>query len=148
MKPTRPKYALRNPAKASSTQLGANQIHIGKVVRASGGIFVNVPTLAPNQNFGPCQVFTKRPRVGDLVMVGFVEGRTASLSVIGTAHLNHRIVQLDDPVDPQDAATKKYVDDKIADLLAKLLAKSAGYVLDYAAPDHTHPEYASSGHNH
>jgi len=148
VKPTRPKYAITNPSKASSVRLPANQIHIGKVVRADGGIFVNVPSLSPNQNFGPCQVFTKRPRVNDLVMVGFVEGKTSNLAVIGTAHLNHRIVQIDDPVDPQDAATKKYVDDKVAELLAKLIAKDSGYVLSYADPNHTHSGYASSSYTH
>lgn len=138
MKPTRPRYSITNPSKASSSRMSANQIHIGKVVRVSGGVLVNVPTISPNQNFGPCQVFTKRPRVGDLVLVGFVEGKTSNLAVIGTAHLNHRIVQVDDPIDDQDVTTKKYVDEKIAELLAGLKTRSGNYDLGYSVPGHGH----------
>lgn len=116
MQPTRPRFEVTNQSKGSSVKLKANQIHIAKVVRDSGGVFVNVPTLSPNQVFGPCQVFSKRPRTGDFVLVGFVEGKRSNLVVLGSASSNYRLVEVDNPQNPQDAATKKYVDDEILEL--------------------------------
>lgn len=146
---TRPNFAVTNQSKSSQVPVDANSVFVARVTGVSdSGVFVNVPNLAPNQTFGPCQVFTQKPRVGDSVIVGFTDGQRQKMVVLGGENKNFRLVNLDDPVNPQDAATKKYVDDKVAELLAKLIAKDAGYVLSYADLTHTHPEYASSSHTH
>lgn len=146
---TRPNFAVTNQSKSSQVPVDANAVFVARVTGvADSGVFVNVPNLAPNQTFGPCQVFSQKPRIGDSVIVGFTDGQRQKMVIIGGENKNFRLVNLDDPIDPQDAATKKYVDDKVAELLEKLIAKDPGYVLPYSATGHTHAGYASSSHTH
>lgn len=133
---SRPRFEVTNNSKGSQAKLQPNTVHIGQVVRVSGGVFVNVPTLSPNQTFGPCKVFSKKPRQGDLVMVGFVDGKRSELVVFGTQSKNYRLVEVDDPQEPQDAATKKYVDDEILELKAQL---ESWVSANFAPSSHNHP---------
>jgi hypothetical protein len=95
-----------------------NSVFIGKVVRVSGGVFVNIPKLAQNQIFGPCKVFSRYPSIGDGVLVGFLDGAQTEIAVFGAQSTNKRISGVDDPILATDAATKKYVDDEILELKA------------------------------
>ena len=116
--PSTPRYSVSNSSKASSSPLIPNSVFVGRVVRISGGVFVNVPKLAQNQIFGPCKVFSKYPSIGDSVLVGFLDGAKTELAVFGAQSINKRISGIDDPVQASDAATKKYVDDEILELKA------------------------------
>jgi hypothetical protein len=116
--PSTPRYSVSNSSKASSSPLIPNSVFVGRVVRISGGVFVNVPKLAQNQIFGPCKVFSKYPSIGDSVLVGFLDGAKTELAVFGAQSTNKRISGIDDPVLASDAATKKYVDDEILELKA------------------------------
>ncbi len=116
--PSAPRYSTSNPSKASSSPLIPNSVFVGRVVRISGGVFVNVPKLAQNQIFGPCKVFSKYPSIGDSVLVGFLDGAKTEIAVFGAQSTNKRISGVDDPVLASDAATKKYVDDEILELKA------------------------------
>lgn len=116
--PSTPRYSVSNSSKASSSPLIPNSVFVGRVVRISGGVFVNVPKLAQNQIFGPCKVFSKYPSIGDSVLVGFLDGAKTELAVFGAQSTNKRISGIDDPVQASDAATKKYVDDEILELKA------------------------------
>lgn len=116
--PSAPRYSVSNQSKASSSPLLPNSVFIGRVVRVSGGVFVNIPKLAQNQIFGPCKVFSKFPSVGDGVLVGFLDGAQTEVAVFGAQSTNKRISGVDDPVLATDAATKKYVDDEILELKA------------------------------
>ena len=146
---TRPNFHVTNQSKSSQVPVDANSVYVGTVVRSDAtGVYVNVPNLTANQNFGPCQVFGQKPKVGRSVIVGFTEGKRQKMVVLGTENKNFKLINLDPPVEDDDAATKKYVDDKVAELLAKLIAKNAGYVLGYANVVHSHPEYAPSSHSH
>ena len=116
--PSTPRYSVSNQSKSSSSPLLPNSVFIGKVVRVSGGVFVNIPKLAQNQIFGPCKVFSKYPSVGDGVLVGFLDGAQTEIAVFGAQSTNKRISGVDDPVLATDAATKKYVDDEILELKA------------------------------
>lgn len=135
MTASRPRFEVTNNSKGSQVKLAPNSVHVGRVVRTSGGVFVNVPTLSANQNFGPCKVFSKRPREGDLVIVGFLDGKRSEMVVIGSQSKNYRIVEVDDPQEPQDAATKKYVDDEIVELKA--------FIQSWVSSN-----FASSSHGH
>lgn len=116
--PSAPRYPVSNASKASSSPLIPNSVFIGRVVRISGGVFVNVPKLAQNQIFGPCKVFSKYPSIGDSVLVGFLDGAKTEIAVFGAQSTNKRITGIDGPIAPTDAATKKYVDDEILTLKA------------------------------
>ena len=71
-------------------------------------------------------------------IVGFTEGKRQKMVVLGGENKNFKLVNLDDPTEPQDAATKKYVDDKIAELLAGLVAATGSYALPYSPSSHSH----------
>ena len=116
--PSSPRYSISNPSKATSSPLIPNSVFIGKVVRVSGGVFVNIPKLAQNQIFGPCKVFSRYPSIGDGVLVGFLDGAQTEIAVFGAQSTNKRISGVDDPILTTDAATKKYVDDEILELKA------------------------------
>jgi|694.fasta_scaffold34164_4 hypothetical protein len=116
--PSSPRYSISNPSKATSSPLIPNSVFIGKVVRVSGGVFVNIPKLAQNQIFGPCKVFSRYPSIGDGVLVGFLDGAQTEIAVFGAQSTNKRISGVDDPILATDAATKKYVDDEILELKA------------------------------
>ena len=116
--PSSPRYSTSNPSKATSSPLTPNSVFVGRVVRISGGVFVNIPKLAQNQIFGPCKVFSKYPSIGDSVLVGFLDGTQTEIAVFGAQSTNKRISGVDDPVLASDAATKKYVDDEILELKA------------------------------
>lgn len=132
---TRPNFEVTNQSKGSQVPVNANSVFIGKVVRSDAtGVYVSVPNLAPNQIFGPCQVFSQKPKNGRSVIVGFTEGRRQKMVVLGTENRNFKLVDVATPVENEDAANKKYVDDKVADLLSKLISKAPGYVLNYAPP--------------
>lgn len=136
---TRPNFDFTNRAKASQVPVDANSVFVGKVVRSdSSGVYVNVSNLSPNKIFGPCQVFAQKPRNGDTVIVGFTEGKRQKMVVLGGENKNFKLVNLDDPTEPQDAATKKYVDDKIAALLAGLVTATGSYALPYSPSSHSH----------
>lgn len=132
---TRPNFDVTNQTKGSAVPVNANSVFVGSVVRSDAtGVYVSVPNLAPNQIFGPCQVFGQKPKNGRSVIVGFTEGRRQKIVILGTENKNFKLVGVETPVDDEDAANKKYVDDKVADLLSKLISKAPGYVLNYAPP--------------
>ena len=142
---TRPNFAVTNQTKSSQVPVDANSVFVGEVVRSdSSGVYVKCPSLTPNKLFGPCQVFGQKPKVGRSVVVGFTEGKRNKMVIIGTENKNFKLINLDPPEEDDDAATKKYVDDKVAELLANLIAKAPGYSLSYAGPG----SYASSNHTH
>lgn len=142
---TRPNFEVTNQSKASFVRVDSNAVYVGTVVRSDEtGVYVNVPNLATNKIFGPCQVFGQKPRSGRAVIVGFSEGKRQKMVVLGSENRNFKLINLDPPVEDDDAATKKYVDDKVAELLQELIAKSPGHVLPYQAPG----SYASSAHTH
>lgn len=135
MMQSRPRFEVTNNSKGSQVKLAPNSVHVGKVVRTNGGIYVNVPTLSPNQNFGPCKVFSKRPRNGDLVIVGFLDGKRTEMVIIGSQSSNYKIVEVDDPENPQDVATKNYVDNEILEL--------KNFLQSWVSSN-----FSSSSHNH
>lgn len=46
--------SLINPNKAYSVPKEGGGSYIGTVVSVTGGIFVEIPSVAPGQSFGPC----------------------------------------------------------------------------------------------
>lgn len=123
-----------NRGKGSQNPLIPNATYIAKVVRTSGGVYVNVPNLSPNQIFGPCKVFTKYPVVGESVLVGFLEGKRSNLVLLGSGGQNYRLSNVDTPTLDKDAANKKYVDDQILALQTQLTI-----LIDLRSPNtHTH----------
>lgn len=120
---TRPNFQVTNQSKASSVSVDANSVFVGTVVAVgANGVFVNAPTLTPNERIGPCATFSKKPRVGEKVLIGFLEGQRQKLVILGTATTDFRISKVDDPTQPDDVATKKYVDDQILALDVSLKA--------------------------
>jgi len=142
---TRPNFEVTNPSKASAVPTEKQSVFTAVVVRSdSTGVYVKSQGLAPNQVFGPCQCFAQKPKVGRSVICGFLAGQRQTLVILGTENKNFKIVDVATPVEDEDSANKKYVDDKVAELLQKLLAKAPGHVLPYQAPG----SYASSAHTH
>lgn len=113
-----PTSRFGNSIKASSRRPQPGGLYRGKVVRATGGIFVEVPTVAPGQTFGPCTVFGPYPKANDVVLCAFLDNRFDELVVLGKETVSKVIKDVDSPTASTDASNKLYVDTEIADLRA------------------------------
>ena len=113
-----PSARFGSSIKASSRKPQPGGLYRGYVVRDTGGIFVEVPTVAPGQKFGPCDVFGPYPKNGDTVLCAFLDNRFDELVVLGKATVSKVIKDVDSPTASTDASNKLYVDTEISDLRA------------------------------
>lgn len=105
-----------NPRKASSRKPKTGGLYIGKVVRISGGIFVQVPRVASRQVFGPCIVFSAYPVLGQRVLCGFLDNKFDEVVILGRETTSKIVKDVDSPSANTDAANKLYVDTEILEL--------------------------------
>lgn len=113
-----PTERFSNPNKASSRKPKIGGLYIGKVVRVSGGIFVQIPGIAPQTTFGPCAVFSSYPVLGQRVLCGFLDNRFDEVVILGKKTESKIVKDVDLPVANTDAANKNYVDSAIQTLKA------------------------------
>jgi hypothetical protein len=92
-------------------------MYVGKVVRVSDkGVFVQIPSVAPQTTFGPCAVFTTYPVLGQRVLCSFLDNRFDEVVILGRKTESKIIKDVDTPVQAKDATNKAYVDSVIASL--------------------------------
>jgi hypothetical protein len=83
-----PQARFTNSKRGSASQ-GADTPgnYLAKVVRTTGGIYVQSPKIASNKIFGPCQVFTSTlPTKGKTVLITFLNNRFEEAIIIGIKH--------------------------------------------------------------
>lgn len=112
-----------NSAKASSRKPQPGGLYKGKVVRVSGGVFVDVPKVAPGQTFGPCMVFGPYPVDGDNVLCAFLDNKFDELVVLGKETKTKVLKDVDTPTANTDASNKLYVDAEVSELRAYIDAQ-------------------------
>jgi hypothetical protein len=100
--------------KASSRRPQPGGLSLGQVTRDTGGIFVEVPQVAPGQTFGPCAVFGPYPKTGDTVLCAFLDNKFDEIVVLGKASTSKVLKDVATPVENTDASNKLYVDNEIA----------------------------------
>lgn len=113
-----PTSRFGNSIKASSRRPKPGGLYRGTTVRVTGGVFVEVPTVAPGQTFGPCTVFGPYPKIGDVVLCAFLDNRFDELVVLGKETTSQIIKDVATPTASTDASNKLYVDTEISDLRA------------------------------
>jgi hypothetical protein len=111
--------------KASSRRPQPGGLSLGKVTRDTGGIFVEVPKVAPGQTFGPCVVFGPYPKDGDTVLCAFLDNKFDEVVVLGKATNSKVLKDVATPVASTDGSNKLYVDNEISSLLSYVIAQLA-----------------------
>lgn len=111
-----PADKFSNPQKASSRRPKTGGLYIGKVVRITGGIYVQVPKIASNTVFGPCTVFCAYPILNQRVLCGFLDNKFDEVVILGRETTSKIIKDVDSPSANTDAANKLYVDTEILEL--------------------------------
>ena len=111
-----PSARFGNSSNASSRKPKPGGIFIGKVVRTSGGVFVQIPQIAPKTVFGPCSCFGFIPTIGQRVLCGFLDNRFDDVVILGRETKSKIVDDIDAPVQPRDASNKSYVDQQIQTL--------------------------------
>jgi hypothetical protein len=114
-----------NATKASSRKPQPGGLYKGIVVRVAGGIFVDVPKVAPGQTFGPCMVFGPYPILGDNVLCAFLDNRFDELVILGRETTSKVLKDVDTPTANTDASNKLYVDNELSSLLSYVNAQLA-----------------------
>jgi hypothetical protein len=114
-----------NSTKASSRKPQPGGLYKGIVVRVAGGIFVDVPKVAPGQTFGPCMVFGPYPILGDNVLCAFLDNKFDELVILGRETTSKVLKDVDTPTANTDASNKLYVDNEVSDLLSYVNAQLA-----------------------
>lgn len=100
--------------KASSRRPKPGGMYVGKVVRVSDkGVFVQIPSVAPQTTFGPCVVFTTYPVLHQRVLCSFLDNRFDEVVILGRKTESKIIKDVDAPVQAKDATNKEYVDSVI-----------------------------------
>lgn len=106
-----PSERFSNTGKASSRRPRPGGMYVGKVVRISDtGVFVQIPSVAPQTTFGPCTVFTTYPVLGQRVLCSFLDNRFDELVILGRKTESKIIKDVDAPIEAEDATNKQYVD--------------------------------------
>jgi hypothetical protein len=113
-----PTARFGNSIKASSRKPQPGGLYRGTVTGVTNGIFVEVPTVAPGQTFGPCTVFGPYPKAGDIVLCAFLDNRFDELVVLGKETKSKVLKDVDTPTANTDASNKLYVDTEISELRA------------------------------
>jgi hypothetical protein len=114
-----PTERFGNAKKASSRRPKTGGLYVGKVVRVSGnGVFVQIPSIAPQTTFGPCVVFSTYPTLGQRVLCSFLDNKFDEVVILGRKTESKIIKDVDLPTASTDAANKQYVDSVIATLKA------------------------------
>ena len=114
-----------NSTKASSRKPQPGGLYKGIVTRVAGGIFVDVPKVAPGQPFGPCMVFGPYPILGDNVLCAFLDNKFDELVILGRETKSKVLKDVDTPTANTDASNKLYVDNEVSDLLSYVNAQLA-----------------------
>lgn len=107
-----------NSSKASSRRPKTGGLYVGKVVRVNGGIFVQIPSIAPQTTFGPCVVFSSFPILGQRVLCSFLDNKFDEVVILGRKTPSKIVSDVDLPIVTTDAANKQYVDSVIDTLKA------------------------------
>lgn len=78
-----PSFVNRNKATSSRLQVGG--VYIGVVVRTgTTGVYVQVPKISGDAEYGPCIFSGVQPNVGERMLVGFLDNQLSQLICYGT----------------------------------------------------------------